>query len=135
MIKIAPFRSEKQRKYLWMKHPEIAKKWTKEHGSKIVPSKKNKKKKSKNKSSLYYKKLILAKQEVISMAKTPKPLYRQIRYDMPPPSKVIIPDTEYNRRKKDYLGNEEDDVMEEVREILERKKRSEARLSTIKKIS
>ena len=29
-----PFKSEKQRKYLWAKEPEIAKKWTKEHGSK-----------------------------------------------------------------------------------------------------
>jgi hypothetical protein len=36
-----PFKSEKQRKYLWAKHPEIAKKWTKKYGSKI----KNKKKK------------------------------------------------------------------------------------------
>ena len=40
-----PFRSEKQRRYLWMHHPEIEKKWTKEHGSKIVPSKKKKKSK------------------------------------------------------------------------------------------
>lgn len=39
-----PFRSEKQRRFLWMHHPEIAKRWTKEHGSKIVPSKKKKKK-------------------------------------------------------------------------------------------
>jgi hypothetical protein len=23
-----PFRSEKQRRYLWMKHPKIAQKWT-----------------------------------------------------------------------------------------------------------
>lgn len=30
-----PFRSEKQRKYLWMKHPEIARRWTEEHGSEI----------------------------------------------------------------------------------------------------
>ena len=29
-----PFKSEKQRKYLWAKEPAIAKKWTKEHGSK-----------------------------------------------------------------------------------------------------
>ena len=29
-----PFKSEKQRRYLWAKHPEIARKWTKEHGSK-----------------------------------------------------------------------------------------------------
>ncbi len=46
MIKIAPFKSEKQRRYLWMHHPEIAKKWTKEHGSKPVGKKKKKKKKS-----------------------------------------------------------------------------------------
>lgn len=39
--KIAPFRSEKQRRYLWKFHPDIAERWTKEHGSKIVPSKKN----------------------------------------------------------------------------------------------
>ena len=31
-----PFRSEKQRRYLWAKEPAIAKKWTKEHGSKVV---------------------------------------------------------------------------------------------------
>jgi hypothetical protein len=34
-----PFRSEAQRRFLWMKHPDIAEKWTAEHGSKIVPSK------------------------------------------------------------------------------------------------
>lgn len=34
-----PFRSLKQRKYLWAKHPDIARKWTKEHGSKIMPHK------------------------------------------------------------------------------------------------
>ena len=37
-----PFKSEKQRKYLWLKHPKIAKKWTAEHGSKIKKKKKNK---------------------------------------------------------------------------------------------
>jgi hypothetical protein len=31
-----PFKSEKQRRYLWAKEPQIAEKWTKEHGSKIV---------------------------------------------------------------------------------------------------
>jgi len=35
-----PFRSEKQRKFLWVKHPKIAKKWTAEYGSKIVKKKK-----------------------------------------------------------------------------------------------
>lgn len=38
-----PFKSKKQRKYMWAKHPEIAEKWTKKYGSKI----KGKKKKSK----------------------------------------------------------------------------------------
>ena len=28
-----PFKSEKQRKFLWAKHPEIAKRWTKKYGS------------------------------------------------------------------------------------------------------
>jgi len=31
-----PFRSEKQRKYLWANEPEIAKNWTEEYGSKVV---------------------------------------------------------------------------------------------------
>jgi len=31
-----PFRSKKQRKFLWWKHPDIARKWTKKYGSKIV---------------------------------------------------------------------------------------------------
>jgi|TARA_Y100000310_G_scaffold198048_1_gene198089 hypothetical protein len=29
-----PFRSEKQRRYLWAKEPDIAREWTDEHGSK-----------------------------------------------------------------------------------------------------
>lgn len=28
-----PFKSEKQRKYLWMKHPDIARRWTNKYGS------------------------------------------------------------------------------------------------------
>ena len=28
-----PFRSVKQRKFLWANHPDIAKRWTAEHGS------------------------------------------------------------------------------------------------------
>lgn len=32
-----PFRSAKQRGFLFAKHPEIAKKWAKEHGTKIQP--------------------------------------------------------------------------------------------------
>ena len=31
-----PFKSEKQRRYLWRKHPKMAQKWTDEHGSKPV---------------------------------------------------------------------------------------------------
>ena len=27
-----PFKSEKQRRFMWMKHPKIAKKWTHEKG-------------------------------------------------------------------------------------------------------
>lgn len=35
-----PFHSEKQRRYMWMKHPKIARRWTKKYGSKIRPKKK-----------------------------------------------------------------------------------------------
>ena len=38
-----PFRSEKQRKYLFAKEPAISKKWTKKYGSKIKPNKRKKK--------------------------------------------------------------------------------------------
>ena len=31
-----PFKSEKQRRFLWKKHPTIARDWTKKHGSKVV---------------------------------------------------------------------------------------------------
>jgi hypothetical protein len=34
-----PFKSEKQRKYLWANEPAIAKKWTQEHGSTPVHKK------------------------------------------------------------------------------------------------
>ena len=37
-----PFRSEKQRRFLWLKHPDIAKRWTREYGSKPVGKKKDK---------------------------------------------------------------------------------------------
>ena len=40
-----PFKSEKQRRYLWKNEPKIARKWTKKFGSKSV------KKKGKNKKS------------------------------------------------------------------------------------
>lgn len=39
-----PFRSEKQRRYLWSQKPEIAERWTREYGPKVQPSKKKKKK-------------------------------------------------------------------------------------------
>jgi len=35
-----PFKSTKQRSYLWAKHPEIAKKWTKKYGSRVAKPKK-----------------------------------------------------------------------------------------------
>ena len=38
-----PFRSEKQRKYLFAKKPAIAKKWSKKYGSKIIKKRKKKK--------------------------------------------------------------------------------------------
>jgi hypothetical protein len=34
-----PFKSEKQRRYLWAKHPKIARRWTKKYGTKIVKKK------------------------------------------------------------------------------------------------
>lgn len=32
-----PFKSEAQRRYLWAKHPDIARKWVKKYGSKVQP--------------------------------------------------------------------------------------------------
>jgi hypothetical protein len=37
-----PFRSEKQRKYLYANKPKLAKKWTKKYGGKIKKKKKKK---------------------------------------------------------------------------------------------
>ena len=37
-----PFRSEKQRRYLWKHEPKIAREWTDEYGSKPQPKKKAK---------------------------------------------------------------------------------------------
>jgi hypothetical protein len=31
-----PFKSENQRRFLWANHPEIARRWTNEHGSKVA---------------------------------------------------------------------------------------------------
>ena len=42
-----PFRSEKQRRYLWKNEPKIASKWTKAYGSKSVKKKKKVKRKKK----------------------------------------------------------------------------------------
>jgi hypothetical protein len=42
-----PFKSVKQRKYMWAKHPDIAKRWTNKYGSKIVKFKKKVVKKKK----------------------------------------------------------------------------------------
>ena len=39
-----PFKSEKQRKYLWKKEPALARKWTKKCGSKSVKETKRRKK-------------------------------------------------------------------------------------------
>ena len=39
-----PFKSEKQRRYLYKNEPAVAKKWTKKYGSKISKPKKRKKK-------------------------------------------------------------------------------------------
>jgi hypothetical protein len=35
-----PFRSEKQRKFMWAKHPKIARKWAHKYGSKVVKASK-----------------------------------------------------------------------------------------------
>jgi hypothetical protein len=40
-----PFRSAKQRRYMWAKHPHLAKRWTEEYGSKPQPKRKKKAKK------------------------------------------------------------------------------------------
>ena len=42
-----PFRSEKQRRYMWAKHPDIADRWAREYGSK---PKRKKLRKRKNKT-------------------------------------------------------------------------------------
>ncbi len=40
-----PFKSEKQRRFMWKNHPEIAERWSKEGKNKGLPMKKKKKKK------------------------------------------------------------------------------------------
>jgi hypothetical protein len=39
---MVPFRSSKQRSFLWANHPDIAKRWTVEHGSGIQAAAKRK---------------------------------------------------------------------------------------------
>jgi hypothetical protein len=36
-----PFKSKKQRKYMWAKHPKIAKRWTEKYGSKVKKTRKS----------------------------------------------------------------------------------------------
>lgn len=40
-----PFRSEQQRKFMWARHPEIARRWSHKYGSKPKRSPRRKKKK------------------------------------------------------------------------------------------
>lgn len=40
-----PFKSEKQRRFMWMKHPDIAEKWAHEKARKSRKSRKEKSKK------------------------------------------------------------------------------------------
>lgn len=42
-----PFRSAKQRRFMYANHPKIAKKWAKEYGNKVRPKSKSKSKKKK----------------------------------------------------------------------------------------
>ena len=42
-----PFKSEKQRRYLWKNEPKIAREWTKAYGSKSVKNKKKTKRRKK----------------------------------------------------------------------------------------
>lgn len=37
-----PFKSSKQRRYLWAKKPSLARKWTKKYGSKVGGGRKKK---------------------------------------------------------------------------------------------
>ena len=44
---MSPFKSKKQRKYMWAKLPKLAKKWTEKYSGKIVKNKRKKRKKKK----------------------------------------------------------------------------------------
>ncbi len=66
-----PFRSEKQRRYLWKFHPDIAERWTKEHGSKPVGKKRRKTVRKKKKSNEEFLRIILAQQTPPAQTATP----------------------------------------------------------------
>ena len=40
-----PFRSAKQRRFMWWKHPKIAHRWTKKYGSKPRPKRRKRRRK------------------------------------------------------------------------------------------
>lgn len=44
-----PYRSDKQRRFMHAKHPDIAARWDKEYGGKVQPKKKPAKKKRRKK--------------------------------------------------------------------------------------
>ena len=44
---MSPYKSEKQRKFMHAKHPEIAERWDREYGGKIVPAERKRKAKRK----------------------------------------------------------------------------------------
>jgi hypothetical protein len=41
-IAMSPFRSERQRRWLWVHRPDIARRWSKKYGSKPKPKRKKK---------------------------------------------------------------------------------------------
>jgi len=45
-----PFKSEKQRRWMWANEPEMARRWTKKYGNKIEESARKKRKKKHGKS-------------------------------------------------------------------------------------
>jgi hypothetical protein len=44
-----PFRSERQRKFMWAKHPDIARRWSDKYGSQVIASGARKARKNKKK--------------------------------------------------------------------------------------
>ena len=49
-----PFESEKHRKFMWAKHPDIARRWTEGYGSQSRPSGRAKHKKDEDESRAKY---------------------------------------------------------------------------------